>query len=128
MVSVVRSETPEVRGHSRCLPDAEGKCFIAVKPDLPVELLLPEGLSCPWLWWSGWSPVVGVDAVGGPPHGDITDEVDVQLRARWRPHGLSAVVAGVTSNLVSEVVDQLRSLGEIVLPFGVFIAHLGDSG
>ena len=42
--------------------------------DALVEALSPfdrGGLS---LCWSGGSMVVGVDAVGGSPHGDVTDE------------------------------------------------------
>jgi len=52
--------------------DAVSNRFVAVVLDLPVEILLPEGGSSPQLFWSGWSAVVRVDAVGGPPHGDFT--------------------------------------------------------
>ena len=66
-----------------------------------VEALLAFRVSGLKLFWSGWSAVLGVDAVGGPPHGDIGDEADVQVRAGRRPHELGAVVAGsLSSNLI----------------------------
>ena len=37
---------------------------------------------------SGWSAVLGVDAVGGPPHGDFTDEGGARVAARRRPYRL----------------------------------------
>jgi hypothetical protein len=68
---------------------------------------------------SGGSAVVGVDAVGGPTDGDFTDECDVRVSARRRPNGLDAVVAGVVSNVLGEVGDQVGSLGQVLPPVGV---------
>ena len=42
--------------------------------DVPVEAFLPEGLGCFELASSGWSGVLGIDAVGGPPHCDFANE------------------------------------------------------
>ena len=41
---------------------------------MPVEALFPEGGSCFELASSGRSWVLGIDAVGGAPHGDFADE------------------------------------------------------
>jgi hypothetical protein len=77
---------------------------------------------------SGWSSVVGVDAVGGPPDGDFTDEPDVQVSTRRRPNRLDAVGAGVVSNVLGEVGDQLGSLSQVLPPIGVLIDPAWDSG
>jgi hypothetical protein len=55
---------------------------VAAQGNLPVEVLLPKGgrglqLSC-----SGWSTVLGVDADGGTPDGDFTDEGGGRVAAR----------------------------------------------
>jgi hypothetical protein len=42
--------------------------------DMPVEALFPESRERFELGSSGWSWVLGTDAVGGPPHRDFTDE------------------------------------------------------
>ena len=76
---------------------------VTVPGDTSVEVVLPEGRSCGQLGCSGWSWVIGVDAVGGPPHGDFTDDGEIGAAARRRPHGLDFVQASVTSNLVGEV-------------------------
>ena len=72
--------------------------------------------------------VVGVDAVGGPPHGDFTDEGGAQRSARRRPCRLGCVVEGVVADVMGEVGDQLGSLGQVVTPVGVVADRLGDSG
>ena len=41
--------------------------------DSSVEALFPQGGGCLELASSGWSRVVGIDAVGGPPHCDFAD-------------------------------------------------------
>ena len=72
--------------------------------------------------------VVGVDAVGGPPHGDVADEGGAQFSARRCPCGLGCVVEGVVADVMGELGDQLGSLGEVVTPVGVIADRLGDSG
>jgi hypothetical protein len=57
------------------------------------------------------SMVVRVDAVGGPPHRDFTDQGGAQRSARRCPCGLGAVVDAVVSNVMGEFGDQLGSLG-----------------
>ena len=57
--------------------------FVAAPGETSVEVVLPEGGSSLQLSCSGWSWVVGVDAVGGPPHGDFTDDGE----ARGLPGG-----------------------------------------
>jgi hypothetical protein len=59
-------------------------CLSLVKPcvvgrigggcDMPVEALFPQGRQCFELGFSCWSRVLGIDAVSGPPHGDLTKE------------------------------------------------------
>jgi hypothetical protein len=75
---------------------------VAAAGETSVEVVLPEGRSCGQLCCSGWSWVAGVDAVGGPPHGDFTDDGEVRAAARRRPDRLGFVLAGVTSDLVGE--------------------------
>ena len=41
---------------------------------MPVEALFPQGGGCFELASSGWSRVLGIDAVGGAPHCDFADE------------------------------------------------------
>ena len=55
---------------------------VAAAGETSVEVVLPEGRSCLKLSCSGWSWVVGVDAVGGPPHGDFTNDGEVLATAR----------------------------------------------
>ena len=51
----------------------------------------------------GWSWVVGVDAVGGPPHRDFTNDGEVRATCPAAPHRLRIVLAGVISNPIGEV-------------------------
>jgi hypothetical protein len=96
--------------------------------DASIEMLLPFGRSGWQLCWSGWAAVVGVDAVGGPPYGDFTNESGAQRTVLRHPMGLSAVVVGVMSNVVGEVGDQLGPPGQVVPPVGVIVDRLGNSG
>jgi hypothetical protein len=74
-----------------------------VASETSVEVVLPEGRGCLQLCCSGWSWVVGVDAVGGPPHVDFTNDGEARPAARWRPHRLGIVLAGVISDPIREV-------------------------
>ena len=96
--------------------------------DALVEALSPFDRSSLKLCGSGGSMVVGVDAVGGPPHGDFSDEGGAQCSARRCPCRLGGVVEGVVSDVMGEFGDQLGSLGEVVTPVGVIADRLGDSG
>jgi hypothetical protein len=84
--------------------------------DLQVEALFPEGRERFELGSSGWSWVVGIDAVGGPPHGDFTDEGGAWVTSLWRPGWLGAMLACVVADLVGEVGDQLASLDQVAAP------------
>jgi hypothetical protein len=56
--------------------------LVAAAGETSVEVLLPESGGCLHLCCSGWSWVVGVDAVGGPPHRDFTNDGEVRAAAR----------------------------------------------
>ena len=89
---------------------------VAAQGNLPVEVLLPEGghglqLSC-----SGWSAVFGVDADGGTPDLDFTDEGDAQRAARRCPYRPFAAMAGAVSDLICEANNELRPFREVLTP------------
>ena len=50
--------------------------------DIPVEALFPQGRERSELGSSGWSRVLGIDAVGGPPHYDFADEGGARVTSR----------------------------------------------
>ena len=76
---------------------------VAAAGETSVEVVLPEGRSCLQLSWSGWSWVAGVDAVGGSPHGNSTDDAAVRLADRRCPNRLRAVLTGLISNVTGKV-------------------------
>ena len=89
---------------------------VDARGNVSVEVLLPKGghglqLSC-----SGWSAVFGVDADGGTPDGDFTDEGDARVAARRCPYPLFAVLAGAVSNLICEADNELRPLSQVLTP------------
>jgi hypothetical protein len=88
--------------------------------DVPVEALFPKGRERFELGFSGWSWVLGIDAVGGPPHGDFADEGGAQL-ASHSPDWLGISLAGVVLDLVGEVGDELGSLCQVGPPDGMVV-------
>jgi hypothetical protein len=84
--------------------------------DVPVEALFPESRKRFEMGSSGWSRVLGIDAVGGAPHCDFADQGGAGVTSRWCPDRRPVTLAGVISNLVGEVDDQLGSLCQIVAP------------
>jgi hypothetical protein len=78
--------------------------------DIPVEALFPKRREHFELGSSGWSPVLGIDAVGAPPHCDFADEGGAQVASRWCPDWLCVTLAGVVLEPVGEVGDKLGSL------------------
>jgi hypothetical protein len=72
--------------------------------DIPVEALLPQGRKNFELSSSGWSWILGIDAVGGPPHCDVADEGGAWA-SRCSPYWLGVTLAGVVLDLVGEVGD-----------------------
>ena len=101
---------------------------VAAPGETAVEVVLPEGGNSLQLSCSGWSWVPGVDAVGGSPHGYFTDDAGAWLAAGRRPNGLRAVLAGLISNAVGEVGNELGLLGQILTPNGLVLESLGDYG
>ena len=87
--------------------------------DQPVETLLPHGRKCFEWSSSGWPRVLGIDAVGSPPHCDLADEGGAQVGFRCSPGWLRVTVASVVLNLVGEVCDQLGSLRQVGPPDGM---------
>jgi len=85
---------------------------------MPVEALFPEGGSCFELASSGRSWVLGIDAVGGAPHGDFADE-GAGVTSRYCPNWRGITVAGAIPDLVGEVGDQLGSLRQVGPPDGM---------
>jgi hypothetical protein len=93
------------RGPSNLAPRVIG-AKAAAPGNGSVKVLLPYGghrlsLSC-----SGWSAVLGIDADGGTPDGDVTKEGGNQMAARWCPYGLFTFLAAV-SDLIYEVDHEL---------------------
>ena len=87
--------------------------------DMPVEALFPQGRERFELASSGWSRVLGIDAVGGPPHCDFADEGSARVASRYSPDWLGVTLAGVVLDLVGEVGDQLGSLCQVGPPDGM---------
>jgi hypothetical protein len=73
--------------------------------DVPVEALFPEGRKRFELGSSGWSRVLGIDAVGGAAHCDFTDEDGARMTSRWCPDWRGVTLAGVVLDLVGDVGD-----------------------
>jgi hypothetical protein len=77
--------------------------------DIPVEALFPKRRERFESGASGWSRVLGIDAVGGPPHCDFADEGGAEVAFWYCPGWRVGTLAGVVLNLVGEVGEQLRS-------------------
>jgi hypothetical protein len=84
-------------------------CRVSDTRDSTVEALFPHGRERFELVSSGWSRVLGIDAVGGPPHCDVANEGDAGVASRWCPDWLGVTSAGVVLDLAGEVGDQLGS-------------------
>jgi hypothetical protein len=83
---------------------------------MPVETLFPKGRERFELGSSGWSRVLGIDAVGGPPYCNVTDECGARVASRCSPYWGAANLVGMILDLVGEVDDQLGSLGQVCPP------------
>jgi hypothetical protein len=84
---------------------------------VPVESLFSEGGCCTELAASsGWSRVLGIDAVGGTPHCNFADERQARVTSRRCPGWLASASAGVILDLVGEVGDKLGSLCQVASP------------
>ena len=88
---------------------------------MPVEVLFPEGRERFELAYSGWSRVLGIDAVGGAPDGDFANQASARVASRRCPDWLGVTLAGVVLDLAGEVGDELGSLCQIVAPHGMSV-------
>jgi hypothetical protein len=95
--------------------------------DMPVEALFPEGRERFGLAYSGWSRVLGIDAVGGSPHCDFADEGPARVASRRCPGWLVSTSVGVILDLVREVGNQLRSLCQVASPDGIGLEGCWDA-
>jgi hypothetical protein len=85
--------------------------------DSPVEALFPEDRERFELGSSsGWLRVLGIDAVGGPPHCNFADECGARVASRCSPDRRAGALAGVVLDLVGEVGDELGSLCQVGAP------------
>src|SRR5215207_231750 len=84
--------------------------------DMSVESLFPQSRKRFELGSSGWSRVLGLDAVGGSPYCDFAEEGGVRVVSRCRPNWRAGTVAGVVLDLVGEVGEQLGSLRQVTAP------------
>ena len=91
-------------------------------------MLFPQGRKCFEWGSSGWSWVLGIDAVGGPPYCDFADEGGVRVAFRWCPDWLGVTLAGVALDLVGEVGDELGSFGQVSLPGGMGMERFWNAG
>jgi hypothetical protein len=80
---------------------------------MSVEVLFREDRERFELCSSGWSRVLGIDAVGGPPHCDFADNGGARVASRWCPDWLGFTLAGVVMDLAGEVGDKLGSFRQV---------------
>ena len=122
LVRVLPVGVAATKGGASCLSLVGSRicCRVGGTGDMPVEVLFPQGGGCLELASSsGWSRVLGIDAVGGPPHCDFTNEAAAWVAFRWCPDWLGVALAGVVLDLVGEVGDELGSLCQVVAPDGM---------
>ena len=86
--------------------------------DIPVEVLFPERRERFEVGSSGWSRVLGLDAVGGPPHRDFADEGSARVTSRWCPDWLGVTLAGVILDLVGDVSPIAATSTPVTAPIG----------
>ena len=113
---------PASRCGVRCLSFVKprGACRIGGTGDMPVQALFPQGGGCLQLASSsGWSRVVGIDAVGGPPHCDFADKCGARVTSCCTPRWRANTSPGVVLDLLGEVGDELGSLCQVVAPDGM---------
>ena len=86
---------------------------------MPAESLLPQGGGCIELASSsGWSRVLGIDAVGGPPYCDFANKGG-GTTSRCSPGWRAITLADAISDLLGEVGDKLGSLCQVAAPDGI---------
>jgi hypothetical protein len=70
---------------------------------------------------------LAVDAVGGAPDLDFTEEGGGRVAARRCPYRLFAILAGAVSNLICEADNELRPLRQVLAPNGMIMKRLWDA-
>ena len=80
-------------------------CRLGGTRDIPVEMLFPQGRERFELGASGWSEVLGVNAVGGAPDCDVADECCARVASPCSPDRPGVTLVGLVFNLVGEVGD-----------------------
>jgi hypothetical protein len=95
---------------------------------MPVEALFPPGRERFELGFSGWSRVLGIDAVGGAPHCDFAGKCCVRVSSLRCPDWLGVTLAGLVLNLAGEIGDQLGSLCQVAPQTGWSCSVDGMSG
>jgi hypothetical protein len=93
------------RSDASCLSFVGPRIFWRVggTRDLPIEVLFPEGRARFEVGSSGWSRVLGIDAVGGTPYCDFANEVGARVASWCSPGWRSVTLAGVVLDLVGQV-------------------------
>jgi hypothetical protein len=71
---------------------------------------------------------LAVDAVGGAPDLDFTEEGGGRVAARRCPYGLFAAMAGAASNLICEIDNEPRPLRQIPAPKVMILKGLRKAG
>src|SRR5829696_5280349 len=87
--------------------------------DAAIQALFPQGRKHFELSSSGWSWILGIDAVGGLPHRDFANEGRARVASRWCPDWLGVTLAGVVLDLLGEVGDKLGLLCQVASPDGI---------
>jgi hypothetical protein len=95
---------------------------------MPVEALFPQRRQRFEWGSSGWSRVLGIDAVGGPPHCDFTNEAAARVASQWCPDWLAVTLADMNLDRVGEVDDQLGSLCQVGPPDGMVMQRTWNAG
>ena len=87
--------------------------------EMRVEAFFPKGGGCIKLASSsGWSRVLRIDPVGGPPHCDFANQGSGKLPHR-SPDRRPLTVADVILDLLGEVGDKLGQLCQVDPPEGI---------
>ena len=97
-------------------PDIRVGRVVASVGDPSLKMSLPFGRRDLQLFPSCSASVVGIDADGGSPDGDFTEEGGGRVAARWCPDGLFAAVAGAVSDLICKAGNELRPLRQVLAP------------
>jgi hypothetical protein len=101
---------------------------VGVTRDIPVEALFPYGGGCFELGSSGWSWILGTDAVGGPPYCNVADEGGARVTSWCSPYWGRANLVGMILDLVGEVGEQLGSLCQVGPPARMATKRFWNAG